>query len=78
MTHRILGSILVFFSIIFLPYWVYLPLIIIAIIAFPFFWEGIFLAFLIDILYGNGVETAFYALILLVLLIPIREHLRFR
>ncbi|OHB08626.1 MAG: hypothetical protein A3I86_00335 [Candidatus Zambryskibacteria bacterium RIFCSPLOWO2_02_FULL_39_14] len=84
MIHRILGSIIVFVSIIILPYWVYIPLLFIAIIIFPFFWEGIVLVLLIDVLYGNGVKAlswsvsplAFSVLVLLIVLLYLRDSLR--
>jgi len=84
MTRRILGSVVVLFSILILPYWIYVPVLFIAIIFFPFFWEGIFLAFLIDVVHGSGIGRfpflispfAFYALIALILLLPLRERLR--
>jgi len=63
MTRRILGLVVVLFSILVLPYWVYIPVLFLAIIFFPFFGEGILLAFLIDVAYGSGIGTAFSALI---------------
>jgi len=84
MIRRILGSMLVLISILVLPYWIYIPILFIAIIFFPFFWEGIFLAFLIDVIHGSGIggfsflisPFAFYALIALILLLLLRERLR--
>lgn len=76
MTRRILGCVVVLASILVLPYWIYLPALLIAIILFPFFWEGLLLAFLIDIFYGSGIAVALYALILLIIFLPIRESLR--
>ncbi len=76
MTRRILGSIIVLISILVLPYWVYIPVLFVAIIFFPLYWEGILFAFLIDILYGSEIKTALYALIVLIVLLPIRENLR--
>ena len=76
MIRRVLGSTVVLVSILVLPFWVYLPVLFIAIIIFPFFWEGILFALLVDTIYGSGIETALYALILLIILIPIRENLR--
>lgn len=78
MTRRIIGLVLVLFSILVLPYWIYILVLFLAIILFPFFWEGIFLAFLIDLLYGGGISTALGAFVLLITLLPIRENLRFR
>lgn len=76
MTRRTLGTIVVLISILILPYWVYLPVLFISIIFFPLYWEGILFAFLIDILYGGEIKTALYALIVLIVLLPIRENLR--
>ena len=84
MTYRIIGTLIVLISILILPYWSYVPFLLVAMVYFPFYWEGIFLAFLIDILYGNGIGTlpslvspsALLALILLVILLPLRERLR--
>lgn len=79
------GAILVvFLSIIFLPYWLYLPLLGAAMIFFPFFWEGVLLALLIDVLYGGGVglatdffsPLALVATLLLIVLLPLRERVR--
>lgn len=71
-------------AILFLPYWLYLPLLGGAMIVFPFFWEAILLAFLVDVLYGNGVggvagllsPMAFAATLLLIVLLPLRERIR--
>lgn len=85
MISRILGSVVIFASILVLPYWVYIPVLFFGIILFPFFWEGIPLAFLIDVIHGSGMEVlsalvsplALSALIALIVLLPIRESLRF-
>lgn len=81
---RLFSTILIFLSIIFLPYWVYVPLIFLAAIVFPLFWEGIILGFLIDALYGRiGLNFSaifysysFWIMILLLLLLPLRRVLR--
>lgn len=81
---RISSILVVLLSIIFLPYWIYLPLLGAAMIFFPFFWEGIVLALLIDVLYGGGIGSfgellspmAFSATFLLIILLPLRERLR--
>lgn len=69
-------------GVILLPYWIYLPAIVIALIYFRLFWEGVVLGFLIDMFYGYGsgfshYQFSIYALILLLLLVPIRDNLRF-
>ena len=84
MTHRVLGFVLVFLSILILPYWIYIPVLFIAVIFFPFYWEGIYLAFLIDIVHGSGIGNfpflvspfAFSVLVTLIVLLPLRERLR--
>lgn len=79
---RAIITILLFLSVILLPYWIYLPAIVITLIFFRLFWEGIVLGFIIDTLYGYGsglahYQFSLYALILFLLLIPIRDNLRF-
>lgn len=84
MIRRIFGSLLIFISVLFFPYWVYVPLLFIGIIFFPFFWEGIILALIIDFIHGAGLwgpsllftSFGFYVLISLIILLPIRERLR--
>jgi hypothetical protein len=84
-TRRVFGSVLVLVSILVLPYWIYIPVLFVAVAIFPFFWEGILLALFIDIIYGGGVESlssfislfSFYVLIFLIILLPIRERLRY-
>ena len=76
MTRRVIGSIFVLLSILVLPYWIYLPVLFIAMALISFFWEGILFAFLIDAIYGNGITTAVVALIILIILLPLRDRLR--
>ena len=81
---RLLAVSATLLAIIFLPYWVYLPFLLASMILFPFFWEGIFLAFIIDILYGRGISglpelispMAFSAMLILMAVMPLRERLR--
>ena len=76
---------IILLAVLFLPYWFYLPLILLGILIFSFFWEGILFGFLIDVLYGWGVTalpslvapTALSALVLIIILLPVRERLRF-
>ena len=71
-------------AIIFLPYYIYLPLLAAAIIAFPFFWEGVLAGFLIDVLYGPEIDSflaifstfAFFSLVLAAAMLPIRRRIR--
>ena len=84
MTIRIISSIVVLLSILLLPYWIYVPLLVVAIIMFPFFWEGILYGFLIEILYGGSTTAlallsspfAILALVLILILPPIRARIR--
>lgn len=84
MTRRTVGTMIVFVSILTLPYWIYIPVLFIAIALLPFFWEGILFAFLIDTIYGSGGGNIFQLispltisiLITLVVLVPFRESLR--
>jgi len=84
MSRRLTGSLIVFLSILIFPYWIYIPVLCVAVIVFPFFWEGILLAMFIDFIYGSGIESfsallfsvSFYILILLILLVPLRTRIR--
>lgn len=76
MIDRIFCSVIVLLAILFCPYWIYLPLLFVVMLYLPFYWEGILLAALIDFLYGNGLQIIFYAPILLLVLLPIKERLR--
>lgn len=71
----------IFFSILFLPWWIYLPLLFIAVALLPMFWEGVFLGFLVDVLYGDlslpfVSPVAFVTLVVLILILPLRSRLR--
>ena len=76
MNYRHLATAFVFLSIIFLPYYIYVPALILAMGFFSLFWEGVFLGFLIDILYGEGVYAGLLTLAGLVILLPLRERIR--
>ena len=66
------------------PYWIYLPAVILSIILIPFFVEGIFFGFLIDVLYGPQIYSgisflfphAFFASLFVLLIAPLRQFLR--
>lgn len=85
MTRRIFASIIIFLSIIFLPYWIYLPMLLAAVAVFPIFWEGILLALLADVVYGGAFVNfddvlssfGFYTLLVIILFLPLRERLRY-
>ncbi|MCR4279128.1 MAG: hypothetical protein NUV78_00065 [Candidatus Zambryskibacteria bacterium] len=82
--YRIPLTILIFLAILFLPYWIYVPLLFAGVLVLPFFWEGIFFGLLIDTLYAESgllVSTiiysfAFWATLILVMMIPVRKRLR--
>lgn len=82
MSRRFIAYIILLLSIFFLPFWIYLPLLLISTIVFKFFWEGIIFAFLVEVLYGKGVSgmalspLALIILALIVILIPLRKRLR--
>jgi hypothetical protein len=85
MTHkRAIVSLIILLSVIFFPYWVYLPLIIAAITLIPFYWEGLALSMLADVLYGQGVfplsfsSMSVIALTALIIsaIFPLRSYLR--
>ncbi|MEK7227459.1 MAG: hypothetical protein AAB641_01030 [Patescibacteria group bacterium] len=84
MTYRPLATIFLIITIIFLPYWVYVPALIAAEALLPLYWEGILLGFLIDALYGGKISSvssfflsaSFLSLAGLIFLIPIRARLR--
>lgn len=85
MTYRLMGLLVVLVAILVLPYWLYIPILFLVVILVPFFWEGILLAFLIAVLYGGELKgelevfpsIAAYVLLFLVVLLPVRERLRF-
>ncbi len=77
-SHRLLASLVVFLSIIFLPYWLYLPILIVVAIVVPFYWEAIPFWFLTEALYGFSLSWWGVALLLfLIVLLPVRDKLRF-
>jgi len=83
MKRRIIGALILLLAILFLPYWVYIPLLFIATVLFPLYWEAVLFGFLIDVLYGQGHSwllspTALAALVILIVLLPLRERLRWQ
>ncbi len=84
MKYRPLATVFIIIAIIIFPYWIYIPALIAAMAVLPLYWEGIFLGFLIDALYGGKLNSAssfffsasFLSLAGLLLLIPIRARLR--
>ena len=53
-TLRILASLALLLSILFMPFWVSVILALTAMVYFQFFWEGVILFFHSDLLYGTG------------------------
>lgn len=49
---RIFSCVAALVLVIFAPWWLYVPAIVLCIVFFDFFVEGIVLAFLVDLLYG--------------------------
>ena len=83
MSYRPFVTALIIFSIIFLPYWVYLPVLLGAIIVFPLYWEALVASLLVDFLYGSGVplwpigfSTSLCVLVALIILMPLRDRIR--
>lgn len=68
MAFRIFFSILVLFSLLFLPFWISIALTILGITYFDFYFEGVILIFLLDLLYGVK-EVRFFNLTLLATII---------
>lgn len=82
-TRRIF-SVCLFVAFLALPYWVYIPLVIIGIIWFPFYIEAVVAGFLIDVLYGGMHELFFgfpfifalFAAVLVGVALPLRDQIR--
>jgi len=70
-------SLLIFISIILLPWWVYLPMLFMAMVLIPNYWPAIILGFLVDTLYGQGILTGLISFLILMVLMPIRDRIRF-
>ncbi len=62
MVPRILASVLLLFSVLFLPFWVTAILALAGMIYFPVYWEAVALFFLSDLLYGAP-EAKFFNLV---------------
>jgi hypothetical protein len=52
MAFRILASLILLISILFAPFWLSFILVLSAMIYFSFFWEGVILFFISDLIYG--------------------------
>lgn len=82
MKQRVLTSVALFLAILFLPYWIYVPLAVLATLLIPFYWEAVALGFIIDVLYGSDTglraPTALIAVALVAVSLPLRERIRWR
>ena len=63
------------------PYYIYVPVIIFGILAFPVYWEALVYGLLIDTLYGAGtvrfaLPFLFTLTVLVVLGMPLRNYVR--
>ena len=84
MINRLVSYFIILLLILFTPYWIYIPVLLLAILVFPFFWEGVLFAILINTLYGygGGILEALRSILPLVtlgvvlVLIPIHNNLR--
>lgn len=76
--YRHITTIAILFAVIFLPYWVYGPAILLAAFFFPFYWEAVLFGFLIDTLYGTRgfFPAALGAALGVAILMPVRARLR--
>ncbi len=79
---RLFINISLLLLILFAPYWIYLPLGVLALCLLPFFWEGILMGFLIDIIYGAPAPFwldfpyAIGACVVVLISIPLRKRIR--
>jgi hypothetical protein len=81
---RLYVSLAILTAILLGPYWLYIPLLVVALWYVPMYWEGIVLGFLADSLYGLGAygwlqfpfPIALLGAILFLIFIPIRERIR--
>lgn len=84
MTPRLLWSVIIFISILVLPFWIYIPVLFLGVVFVPFFWEGILFAFLINVVHDSGVDIfslltspiTLSVLIALIIFLPIRDSIR--
>lgn len=84
MLFRILASVVLLWSVLFMPFWVSVILAFAGMVYFPFFLEAVFLFFLSDLLYGvpeprffNTVFVSFIiAIVCFVLLELLKKKLR--
>lgn len=85
MIKRAISYVVILISILFLPYWLYVPIIVAATVIIPFFWEAIIFGFLIDVLYGSSTKFSVFfvsvhslaATIIIIAAMIFKEKLRF-
>ncbi|MEK7187172.1 MAG: hypothetical protein AAB690_02645 [Patescibacteria group bacterium] len=80
---RPLSTLVVLFAIVFLPYWIYAPLLFLALLYFSFYGEGIALGFVIDLLYGSSAPQGLFsfpfaigALLIFFISLAVRDRFR--
>ena len=74
---RLYAEVVILIAIILLPYWIYLPLLALAILAIPFYWEAVLFVILIEVLYGVGsFHLVFVTIALIAVMIPVHERVR--
>ena len=81
---RVYTTILIFVLVLVAPYWLYLPLLFAAVLIFPLYFEGIFLGFIIDVLYSGHPHPSFsifypvalVTLLIVLVLIPLKKRMR--
>ncbi|KND48920.1 MAG: hypothetical protein AB200_00635 [Parcubacteria bacterium C7867-005] len=82
MSKRGVVTILLIFISLAFPYWVYLPALFLTVLFLTFFWEAIFIGFIIDALYGSpwggllSYPVGLSVCLFLILLLPIRDRIR--
>ncbi len=84
MNKRTLATVALVVAIFAFPYWVYIPMLVAFAAIFPFYFEAIILAFVIDVLYGaraySDVSFFFpFALItslLVIMILPVKQYFR--
>lgn len=85
MALRILASVVLLFSVLFLPFWVSVILALVGMIYFRVFWEAVALFMLSDVLYGapqvkffNLVFVSFFvSLLVLIIVETLKKKLKF-
>lgn len=79
---RLIFFLICFGLVIVAPFWVYVPVVLVGVVVFPFFVEAIILGALVDVLYGDGrflfgFTFTLLSAVVVYFAVPLREHLRF-